>query len=258
MTAACHGPSLLEYYEADLSWHRSLWTTEANCDRVQTNVPHFLHIHLVLFESIPKEGHPSVPHEVLTLALKYIKNGPADQAQAAANTWQLFLIWFVMKAQLDKQGDSLVLFSINAVMEGDDVYFGQWMEIHLGSTITLGKRPVTDLLMGATLAVTPSQVPAQFAVELGKGVAMGLHTLGPFETPFMPRGGVADADSKQGYGEKNIMALMSFSHVKKGEREPTPGHLDVLSVLLWEEHQRLSTATHGLHDPLGARSPHPY
>jgi hypothetical protein len=30
-----------------------------------------------------------------------------------------------MAAQKDQQGDSLILFSIDAIMEGDDAYFGQ-------------------------------------------------------------------------------------------------------------------------------------
>ena len=70
--------------------------------------------------------------------------------------------------------------------------------------------------MGTTMAATPSKGPVQFAAELGKGVPMGLHTLGPFKTPSMMQGGVLESKSKQGYGEEDIAALMGFSHVKKG------------------------------------------
>ncbi len=61
--------------------------------------------------------------------------------------------------------------------------------------------------------------PAQFAAELGKGVAMGLHALGPFKLPSLTQGGGgADSDSKQGYGKEVIAALMGFSHVRKGSK----------------------------------------
>ncbi len=75
-----------------------------------------------------------------------------------------------------------------------------------------------SIIWGALGAVTPPQVQAHFAAELGKGVAIGLHALGPFKTLALHQGGLADADGKQGYGEEDIVVLMSFLHVKKGSQ----------------------------------------
>ena len=69
-----------------------------------------------------------MPHEVLTLVLEYLENGSGDQAQPINNPWELIVQWCVVTAQRDPQGDSLVSFSVKAITEGDDTYFGQWME----------------------------------------------------------------------------------------------------------------------------------
>ena len=132
-----------------------------------------------------------MPHNVLAIVLKHIENSPLDQAQAGADAWQLIVMWCVMAAQADQQGDSLVAFSVDAVMECNDAYFGQWVENCLNSTM--------DCSMGATMAVTPLQGPAHLTEELGKGVAMGLHALGTFKTPSMTQGGGGVvSQSKQG------------------------------------------------------------
>jgi hypothetical protein len=216
-TVANHGPSLLEHYDTNPSRRGSLWTPAADCQKGEGNVPHLLHIPLVLFELIRNKRRPLMPHEVLTLVLEYLKNGPEEPAQATENPWQLIVMWCVMAAQHDSQGDSLVAFSVKAIMEGDDAYFGQWMENWLDST--MGKRPTTKACMGAPLAGTAADVPDHFAAELGKEVALSLHALGgPFKTPVMAQGGLGDADSKKGYRDDNITALMGFLHVKQGHQ----------------------------------------
>ena len=129
-----------------------------------------------------------MPHDVLAIVLKLIENNYRDQDQAtAAESWKLIVMWCVMAAQADKHGDSIVAFAVKAVTENDDAYFGQWMENCLNGT--MGKRPAVHGSMGATGVATPAQGPAQFAAELGKGVAMGLHTLGTFKSPSMTQGG---------------------------------------------------------------------
>jgi hypothetical protein len=172
VTVATHGPSLLGYYKDDPSWCSSLWTPAADCKKAETILLRLLHIPLVLFELIRKEGCPLMPHKILTLILKHVKNVHTDQEQATVNTWQLVMRWCVMAAQKDQQGDSFVLFSIEAIMEGDDAYFGQWMENPLDSTI--GTWPETEPHTGAPGVVTTPPVPAHFAAELGKRVALGL------------------------------------------------------------------------------------
>ncbi len=69
-----------------------------------------------------------MPHRVLTLVLEYLENGSGDQAQPINNPWELIVQWCVIAAQQDPQGDSLVSFSIEAITEGGDAYFGQWIK----------------------------------------------------------------------------------------------------------------------------------
>ncbi len=212
-TVGMHGPLLLDYYETDPSRRGSLWTPAADCVTREGHVQRLLRIPLVLFELIRKQGCPLMPHEVLTRVLEYLENGWGDQAQPTNNPWELIVQWCVVAAQRDPQGDNLVSFSIKATTEGDDAYFGQVMENQLDGT--MGKRPITEVRRGAPLAGSTGDVPANFAAELGKGVALGLHALSPFKTPAVAQGGLGDTETKKGYGEEDIAALMGFSHVKK-------------------------------------------
>jgi hypothetical protein len=221
-TVANHGPSLLEHYNTDPSRCGSLWTPAADCQKGEGNVPPLLHIPLVLFELIRNKGRPLMPHEVLALVLEYLENGPGDQAQATENPWQLIVMWHIMVAQQDSQGDSLVSFSVEAITEGDDAYFSQWMENWLDST--MGKRPTTKARMGAPLTGTAAEVPAHFAAELGKGVALGLHTLGgPFKTPAMARGGLGMLTAKKGMEKRTSQPLWVFCTSNKGTNYRTSG-----------------------------------
>ncbi len=76
-----------------------------------------------------------MPHDVLPIVLKHVENGPSDQGQAAADAWQLVVMWCVMVAQADQQDDRLAAVSVNTVTEGDYAYFGQWVENRLDSTM---------------------------------------------------------------------------------------------------------------------------
>ena len=90
-------------------------------------------------------------------------------------------------------------------MENDDPYFGQWIENRLDST--MGKQPATHGTKGELGVVAQAHGPAQFAAELDKGVAMGLHALGSFKSRSLTQGGGADNDSKKGYGEGTLPLL---------------------------------------------------
>ena len=130
------GPDLLDHFATDASWRGSLWTPEIECDRVETTVPHLLHIPLVLFEAIREKGGPLIPHEILVIVLKLVENSSRDQDQAAAaEAWKLIVMWCVMAVQADQQGDSIVAFAVEAVTENDDAYFGQWMKNCLDGTM---------------------------------------------------------------------------------------------------------------------------
>jgi hypothetical protein len=83
----------------------------------------------------------------------------------------------------------------------------------------MGKQPTSEeVCKGPPLAGSTGDVPENFAAELGKGVALGLHALSPFKTLAVAQGGLGDAETKKGYGEEDIAALMGFSHVKKGHQ----------------------------------------
>ena len=117
-----------------------MWILDTKCDRVETTVPRLLHIPLVLFEAIREKGGPLMPHDILAIVLKLIETNYRDQDQSkSAEAWILVVMWCVMAAQADKNGDSIVAFAIEAVTENDDPYLGQWMENRLDST--MGKQP---------------------------------------------------------------------------------------------------------------------
>ena len=163
-----------------------------------------MHIPLVLFEAIREKGGPFMPHKILTIVLKLVENSSRDQDQAAAaEAWKLVVIWCMMAAQADQQGDSIVAFAVDAVTENNDAYFGQWVENRLNSTMR--KQPAVDGGMGATGVATPVQGPVQFAAELGKGVAMGLHVLGPFKSPSMAQGGDLKATANRDTGKRTLL-----------------------------------------------------
>ncbi len=73
-----------------------------------------------------------MPHDILAILLKLIETNYRDQDQSkAAEAWILMVMWCVMAAQADKNGDSIVAFAVEAVTENDDPYLGQWMELVL-------------------------------------------------------------------------------------------------------------------------------
>ncbi len=103
-----------------------------------------------------------------------------------------------------------------AVTEGDDKYLGKWIEQWLNAT--MGTRRQRGPLVGGGMNRQMSHMPAQFAAELGKWVALGLPALGPLKTPLVTQGGTTDTKGKQLYGEEGIAALMGFSNVWAGSQ----------------------------------------
>ena len=54
-------------------------------------------------------------------------------------------------------------------------------------------------------------IDRHFAEEMGKGMTLGLQTLGTINTPvFTMQGGKTNTDRKQAYGEDDIAGLMEF------------------------------------------------
>jgi hypothetical protein len=206
------GPTNIVFYVEDLSWHGALCTPTANCEKAKGHVLHFLHIPLVLFKLIKKEGCPIILHKILAIITKHLKDSGANKDQGKA--WELIAKWCVMAAQKDAQGDSLVAFKVEAIMEGDDFYFKQWVEQQLNAI--MGAQLAQETRVGADLAAQSPPVPAQFAAELSKGLALRLKLLGQLKPPTLSQGGHADMDTKQGYSDKDVAALTGFAHMKHG------------------------------------------
>jgi hypothetical protein len=100
------------------------------------------------------------------------------------------------------------------VTEGGDKYLGKWMEQRLNAT--MGTGPQKGPLTGGGMNWPMSQMPAQFAAELGKGVTLGLTALGPLKAPLVNQGGTTDTKGKKLYGEEDVASLMSFSNIRVG------------------------------------------
>ncbi len=103
-------------------------------------------------------------------------------------------------------------FRVKAVTEGDDSYFEQWVKQQLNAMMGVG--PAQEPLGGTLMMAQSNRVPAQFAAELSKGLAMGLKLLGPLKSPTTAQGGHTNTDTKWGYRDEDIAMLMDFAHVK--------------------------------------------
>jgi hypothetical protein len=159
-----------------------------------------------------------MPHEVPKLVMAHLKSMNNDVVVAALS---LIAQWFLMAVQWDASGDSWVAFSVEAITEGEDKDLSWWLEQRLSST--LGARPTIGSPAGVTGAHAQGlpNVLAQFAVELGKGMAMGLTAWGLLANPTVLQGGVGDGVSKQGYSTKDITALMGSPCIHRGQDLPT-------------------------------------
>jgi hypothetical protein len=196
-TVATDGPKLIAYYDEDPSRRGTLWLPGADCATGEGHVPRLLHIPVMLFEQIRNKGRPLMPHKILQLVLTYLELNQEGQNQQTNTAWELVVKWCVVATQQDSQGDSLVSFSVEAITEGDNADFGQWVKQRLDGT--LSKRPTPDGTRGTAPATRAAGiVPPNFTAELGRGVALGLHALSPFKQQTGTGGGSGDTESKKG------------------------------------------------------------
>jgi hypothetical protein len=137
VNVATDGPAFISHYKNDPSKGGTLWTplvgTEEGME--ETTVPGLLHIPLVLFDKIRKAGCLLMPHDVLLLIIEHVEPMVDMAAAEVGQAWQLAVQWCVIAAQQDTQGDSLVVFSIDAVTETDDEAFCKWVEMRLDGTM---------------------------------------------------------------------------------------------------------------------------
>ena len=98
-----------------------------------------------------------------------------------------------MAAQQDANGNSYLGVPVDAVTEEDNDYFEKWIDQRLD--LVFGPRPNIGSIgttgpSGSTFTQTsPSQVPALMATEVGKGVALGLCTMGHLQQDLPQPGG---------------------------------------------------------------------
>jgi hypothetical protein len=174
-------PDLIEYCQEDASHRGKLWSLGEGAAKEETTVPQLLSIPLVLFKKIRAEGHPLMLHEVLKLVMAHLEHVNGNGVVAA---WSLIMKWCLMAAQQDASGDSWAACSVEAITEGEDEDLSRWLEQRLSSTLGAG------LTIGSPAGATGAHaqglpsVLVQFAVELGKGVAMGLMAWGRW--PILP------------------------------------------------------------------------
>ena len=85
-----------------------------------------------------------MPHEVLAIVMKHLEETRATHDQGKA--WNLVAKWCIVVAQKDAQWESLVLFTVKAVTEGDDSYFKEWVEQQLNTM--MGLQSAQEMLGG--------------------------------------------------------------------------------------------------------------
>jgi hypothetical protein len=188
------GMVLEAYYTADPTRQGRLWVPDqANAHEwMPVKALLLLIIPLVLFKAIREEGKPMMPHEIRGLVMGLIGE-MTDVAQASA-TWDLILSWCILAAQQDTNGNSLLGLPVDAVTEGDDEYFGKWIDQRLDTMFR--PRPSSGIprnsgMWGGSIPHDATQVSALMATEVGKGVALGLWAMGQLQRdPSQLGGGV--------------------------------------------------------------------
>ncbi len=155
-----------------------------------------------------------MPYEIARIVVNHIDE-VNDAAYGAA--WATIVAWCILASQGNTAGESLVLFSIEAITEVEDDYLGRWLEQRLDTT--LGPRPRGGGTTGGTTQPGPSGPMAQttFAADIGKGVALGLRALGGPMAAAQAQSATKEVEEKTRYSDDDIAAIMGFSHVHCGE-----------------------------------------
>jgi hypothetical protein len=125
---------------------------------------------------------------------------------------------------MNTSGNSHLSLAVEAVTEGDDDYFGQWIDQWLDSTFGphtgKGSTGHNDRGRMALLAHDQAQVSAIMASEVGKGVALGLRVAGHLHRDATNIGGGYNSKGGKGYTKDNIATLMGFAGVYSGNHLP--------------------------------------
>ncbi len=108
-----------------------------------------------------------------------IINKAADKDEARGD-WELILSWCILAAQQEMNGNSLLGLSMDTVTKGNDEYFATWINQWLD--LTFGPCPSTGPqgnmgVAGIAHPCDPMQVSAMMAMEVEKGVVLGLRAV---------------------------------------------------------------------------------
>ncbi len=177
-----------------------------------------LAILLVLFQVIRDEKRALMPHDIHALTVAIVTSLP--NVEKARTEWELVLSWCLMALQMKTSGNSHLSLAVEAVTEGDDNYFVQWIDQRLdsmfGPRTGKGSTGHNDRGGMALLAHDQAQVSAIMASEVGKGVALGLRAAGHLHRDATNIGGGYDSEGGKGYTKDDIAALMGFAGVYSG------------------------------------------
>jgi hypothetical protein len=113
--------------------------------------------------------------------------------------------------------------AVEAVTEGDNNYFEKQIDQCLNSTF--GPSPVTGLaehvgMGGGALNHDHAHVFAIMAMDVKKGVALGLRAAGHLNRDAAQLGGRYEVEANKGYTKDDIAAIMSFAGVYDGHNLP--------------------------------------
>ncbi len=74
-----------------------------------------------------------MPHKIRNCTDTVISK--ASDVNKALDVWDLILSWCLMADQQDTKGTSLLALSVDVVAEGNDAYFGCWIDNRLDLTL---------------------------------------------------------------------------------------------------------------------------
>jgi hypothetical protein len=223
-TVSTDATAMDAYYAEDTTCRGKLWAPPMGKagGKAAVKAPILLAIPLVLFQVIWDEKRALMPHDIHALTVAIVTNSP--DVEKACTDWELVLSWCLMALQMNTSGNSHLSLAVEAVTEGDDNYFGRWINQRLDSTF--GPRPGkgstghNDRSGMALLAYDQAQVSAIMASEVGKGVALGLRAARHLHRDATNIGGGYDSEGGKGYTKDDIAALMGFAGVYRGNNLP--------------------------------------
>ncbi len=135
---------LIKYYRDDQAQHGSMWKPTPTKHFEEAHAPRLLAFPLVLLDLICKEGCPLMAYEVLKLVATKIMVQLGKEDAALGDAWSFVVHWrYYLASQTDKDNESLVVLTLDAITKMDDEYLGRWLEQRLDNTLGTHPRGTT-------------------------------------------------------------------------------------------------------------------